>query len=302
MRISKFNGLCLGRASGLTLACLGLFLGSSAGAAVDLTSIDKAAGSYEIALHDTGRRCTLLLRRDDIGAGRRLAMPAGCRRALPILTDAGVWTLTRNREITFADQAGQTLLTFAGQDTRTLFARGPEGETYELMLSDERERVAEAPGTGIREVAPANAPAATSVELAQSVSPIKPKPRPLPAQPATPVPASEPQGGPIVPFTGRQDDVAGRYIIMREGSRDVGCMLTLDATARGLGGGLKAQLAPACRDQGIVVFDPVAWRFERGRIFLTARKGHQAGFEGHADGIWWKDPQEGGKPLGIKKL
>ena len=82
----------------------------------------------------------------------------------------------------------------------------------------------------------------------------------------------------------RPNDVAGRYIILREGGRDVGCMLTLDDKARGPGGDLKAQLAPACRDQGIVVFDPVAWRVERGRLVLTARKGHAATFDKQADG------------------
>ena len=101
---------------------------------------------------------------------------------------------------------------------------------------------------------------------------------------------------------GRPNDLAGRYIILRDGGRDVGCMLTLDDKARGPGGDLKAQLAPACRDQGIVVFDPVGWRVERGRLVLTARKGHTATFDWQADGAWWKDPQEGGKPLGVKKI
>jgi len=101
---------------------------------------------------------------------------------------------------------------------------------------------------------------------------------------------------------GRPTDLAGRYIILREGGRDVGCMLTLDDKAHGPGGDLKAQLAPACRDQGIVVFDPVAWRVERGRLVLTARKGHTATFDWQADGAWWKDPSEGGKPLGVRKI
>ena len=100
----------------------------------------------------------------------------------------------------------------------------------------------------------------------------------------------------------RPNDVAGRYIILREGGKDVGCMLTLDDKARASNGDLKAQLAPACRDQGIVVFDPVAWRVERGRLVLTARKGHAATFDKQADGAWWKDPAEGGKPLGVKKI
>ena len=131
------------------------------------------------------------------------------------------------------------------------------------------------------------------------------RPTPVPERPlsgaekAAPAPSQNPQA---VGAAGRPNDVAGRYIILREGGRDVGCMLTLDDKARAPGGDLKAQLAPACRDQGIVIFDPVAWRVERGRLVLTARKGHAATFDRQADGAWWKDPAEGGKPLGVKKI
>jgi hypothetical protein len=131
------------------------------------------------------------------------------------------------------------------------------------------------------------------------------KPAPMVEKPAAtpaPAPALAAQSAAAASAPARPNDVAGRYIILREGGRDVGCMLTLDDKARGPGGDLKAQLAPACRDQGIVVFDPVAWRVERGRLVLTARKGHAATFEKQADGAWWKDPAEGGKPLGVKKI
>ena len=70
-------------------------------------------------------------------------------------------------------------------------------------------------------------------------------------------------------------------------------MLTLET-------GTRAQLAPACRDTGIVIFEPVGWRFDRGRLVLTARKGHNATFDYHADGSWWKDPKDGGAPLGLR--
>ena len=308
MLILKSIWLTPGRMPGIAIVCLGLCLGSRAGAAIDLASADRAAGSYEITLQDTERRCTLLLRRDEVGPGRRIAMPAGCRRALPVLTDAGTWTLSKSREITFADRDGAPVLTFAGENAGALFATGPEGETYQLYLADDRQRVAQAlqtgpskPASGFREVPASGAPATKGVEVALTGT--APKPKPLPATPSTaPTPGAEPQGGPVVAFNGRPDDLSGRYIILREGSKDVGCMLTLDDKARGAGGGLKAQLAPACRDQGIVVFDPVGWRFERGRLVLTARKGHQATFDWHADGAWWKDPKEGGKPLGVKRL
>ncbi len=129
---------------------------------------------------------------------------------------------------------------------------------------------------------------------------------PAPGKPAPvaekPVAVSEKPAPAVAAATARPNDVAGRYIILREGGKDVGCMLTLDDKARASNGDLKAQLAPACRDQGIVIFDPIAWRVERGRLVLTARKGHAATFDRQGDGAWWKDPAEGGKPLGVKKI
>lgn len=90
-------------------------------------------------------------------------------------------------------------------------------------------------------------------------------------------------------------DIAGRYSVLRD-DRDTGCMLTL------MGGG-RAQLAPACRDNGIVVFDPVRWAIDHGRLALTARKGHKAHFEKDDAGVWRRDAKEGGKPaLGFKPI
>lgn len=90
-------------------------------------------------------------------------------------------------------------------------------------------------------------------------------------------------------------DIAGRYSVLRD-DKDTGCMLTL------LGGG-KAQLAPACRDNGIVVFDPVRWAMDRGRLALTARKGHKALFEKDDAGVWRRDAKESGKsPLAFKPI
>lgn len=95
-------------------------------------------------------------------------------------------------------------------------------------------------------------------------------------------------------------DAAGRYSILRAEDKDTGCMLTLDQRARGPGG-FKAQLAPACRDNGVVVFDPVGWSIDRGRLALTARKGHKAYFDRAAGGIWRRDAKEG-KPLSLRPI
>lgn len=97
-----------------------------------------------------------------------------------------------------------------------------------------------------------------------------------------------------------QADAAGRYSLLREGGKDTGCMLTLDAAAKVQGKG-KASLAPGCRDQGIVIFDPAGWEIINGRLVLVARKGHKAHFDAQTDASWKKDPGEG-KPLSLKKL
>jgi hypothetical protein len=85
------------------------------------------------------------------------------------------------------------------------------------------------------------------------------------------------------------DSVSGRYSVLRD-DKDTGCMLTLSA-------GGKAQLAPACRDNGIVVFDPIRWALDRGRLALTARKGHKAHFDKDDGGVWRRDAQEAGKSI-----
>ncbi len=92
-------------------------------------------------------------------------------------------------------------------------------------------------------------------------------------------------------------EVAGRYAVLRAEGKDTGCMVTLSADQRGRG--YRAQLAPACRDQGIVIFDPVSWTLERGHISLTARKGHKTVLELQPDGTWFK---KDAKPLGLKKI
>lgn len=89
-------------------------------------------------------------------------------------------------------------------------------------------------------------------------------------------------------------DTAGRYGILRD-DKDTGCMLTL------MGGG-RAQLAPACRDNGIVVFDPVRWSIDRGRLVLVARKGHKAHFERDNASVWRRDPAEGKSSLAFRPI
>ncbi|HEY8032500.1 MAG TPA: AprI/Inh family metalloprotease inhibitor [Methylocella sp.] len=99
---------------------------------------------------------------------------------------------------------------------------------------------------------------------------------------------------------GAPDDAAGRYVILRDGGKDTGCMLTLESQGKAPGR-KKASLAPGCRDQGIVIFDPAGWQIVNGRLMLIARKGHKTSLDAQADGTWKKDPKEG-KSLTLKKL
>jgi hypothetical protein len=236
-----------------------------AGAASDaMASVRDAAGLWEMSLSDTNRKCRLVLRADPAPTKAfALAMPAGCRRALPILASVDSWTVA-SKALALIDDSGTAVLQFtAAKDAQTLVATGPEGETYSLVAANPGPHVA------LTMVAQAATPAAA----------------PAGAAPSTPTAA----------------EVAGRYGLLRAGGKDTGCMLTLDGKAKGPKGGKKAVLAPACRDQGIVIFDPVGWRLENGRLTLTAKKGHETHLDLQADGTWAKDPKEGAALI-LKKM
>ena len=78
-------------------------------------------------------------------------------------------------------------------------------------------------------------------------------------------------------------------------------MVTLDDKSHGPENTLKARLAPACRDQGIVIFDPVGWQMVSGQLVLTARKGHKTELDTQEDGSWTNNPKAG-KTLTLKRI
>jgi hypothetical protein len=269
--------LRLDRSGPAVVVAFTVMLMAQASAAVDLTSIEKLTGQWDLSLNDTNRRCRLVLRADEVGPSLALAMPAGCRRAMPLLTEVGGWKLQPGDHVIFADAQGKEVLAFLPDGDGPLLAKGPEGETYRLSAAENSAQgqrfgdLPAAPVPGFETPTPASAPITVAATTAPAASSVKP------------------------------DEIAGRYSVLREGGKDSGCMITLDAKARGLKGGNKALLAPACRDQGIVIFDPVGWAIEKGRLKLTARKGHHAIFEQKGDGTWEKDPKEG-KALSLKKM
>jgi len=262
----------LPHSAGLRLAALlVVLLASSQTQALVLPNAEAAIGQWDLSLDSSGRRCRVTLRSESAGAGHELGMPAGCRRALPILADVNTWSLPERDHLDLADSTGAPVLNFVVTGNEGLLARGPQGETYRFVA-----------------VALAN-------QSARFISPdARSAPGFEPVQVATGA-AKAARGAPSI----KPSEVAGRYSILREGGKDTGCMLTLDDHSKGLGGN-KAILAPACRDQGMVIFDPAGWEIVGGRLVLTARKGHKTHLDRQDDGTWTKDPQEG-KQLILKR-
>ena len=276
----------------------------------------RVTGGWDLSLSDTNRRCHITLRDDKGERDTNLGLPAICKRALPILSGVDNWR-QNGRDVELTGRDG-VVLAFAAQSADMLVATGPEGETYNLALArddaapparlvaapvDENDLTAAVrprttPGMVVAQAQPGGF---RPVELqSPAIQPAQQPPRSIAQQtPRRPAAATPTQpAGPAL----RPGELAGRYAILRENNKDTGCMLTLDDKGRGPGGTMRAILAPACRDQGIVIFDPLGWTVDRGRLSLLARKGHRAHFEMQPDGTLQKDPKEGGKALGFRKL
>ncbi|MFN3891739.1 MAG: AprI/Inh family metalloprotease inhibitor [Beijerinckiaceae bacterium] len=110
------------------------------------------------------------------------------------------------------------------------------------------------------------------------------------------------QRAPAPQHSPRVGEIAGRYTVLREEGKDTLCMVTLFDTARGRGV-YRAQLAPACRDNGIVIFEPVAWSVDgKGHLILQARKGHKMVLEHGANGVWQRTGDPKARPLGLRRI
>jgi hypothetical protein len=279
-RPPKVQNLSPSAHAGLQLRLLGVGLAlgcwiGTASEAVALSNPISAAGQWDITLADSNRSCRMTLRADETGSAA-VSMPAGCRRALPILANVGTFEIPRADHIALADQTGKPVLDFAGDGRLSFIANGPEGETYHLVAIS---------GAFVQ-----------SERVAQAASPKPPGFQTVETKPG--------EGGAMpsrITSAMKPGDLAGRYAVLRDENKDTGCMITLDDKTRAAKGGFKATLAPACRDQGIVIFDPMGWQLAGGRLVLTARKGHTTHLDLQQDSTWAKDPKEG-KALSLKKL
>ena len=238
------------------------------------------AGTWELAVDNRTEACRLILRAQKSDKGDYfLGMPPACRHAMPGLAKVGRWGLPDATHLTLDEPSGTPVLVLAIAGSSFSGVQG--SRAFKL--------------TRIGTAGPSDAEAALDGPTgAAAVMPVARK-RPVPTE-------TEDSPAPLARGAlDRPADLAGRYAVMRD-KHDTGCMLTLDDKTRGKVGGDRAQLAPGCRDQGIVVFDPVGWRLAKGGLVLTARAGHSTRLEKLHDGRYAKDVKDGSKPLGLKKL
>jgi hypothetical protein len=102
-------------------------------------------------------------------------------------------------------------------------------------------------------------------------------PRPTPIDPAK-APALE--------------TIPGLYLVDRFSEREV-CRMNLGRAMLTASGRFEVRVLEGCRDLGLSAFDPVAWRYEGGRLTLTARRGHEVTLISERDGLWRRDPEVG---------
>jgi hypothetical protein len=215
--------------------------------------IASAAGAWDLALEGSHRRCRVTLAVEAAGIGRALRFPVGCRRALPILSGASSWMADKGA-IRLLDSQGRAVLHFApGRDEGSLTAAAGS-TTYRLERQDRDVVAARLPP-----------PPAPGVPQVTQVDPAK-------APPA--------------------DSVPGLYIVDRYSEREV-CRLDLAPRPSAGAGRYEARILEGCRDGGLALFDPIAWRYEAGRLTLSARRGHEVTLISERKDHWRRDPEVG---------
>ena len=74
MLSSRRSPLRLNRSGPAAVLAFSLVLMAQASAAIDLTSVEKLTGQWDLSLNDTNRRCRLVLRADEVGPSLALAL------------------------------------------------------------------------------------------------------------------------------------------------------------------------------------------------------------------------------------
>ncbi len=244
-------------------------------------TLGDAVGMWDMSLDGTNRRCELTLSADSGPDGRVLRFPAGCRRALPILSEAAGW-LFAEKGIRLVDRNVRPILTFTPRaDQGSLGGTAERGGTYSLVPL---QTLAMLPPP------PAVEPGAAAPGLPDVAVPHE-------------IPGSQPVlgAGMLAKAEAQRPDRfgAGIYALDRFAEKDV-CRIALEPrppNARVEREPVKdlspARLLPGCRDGGIATFDPVSWRWASGHLTLKARRGHAINFVPTGEGSWRRDPDTG---------
>lgn len=232
-----------------------------------------ASGVWDLVLEGSHRQCRLTLGPEPVPGGHALRFPLGCRRALPVLATAQSWALDADR-IMIRDQAGRALLTFARDGDGGVFAAEAERDRYRLA----------------RQAGPAEAGTSPTAPATVPSRPSAPEPAPASAA-ATPRPPA---------LTPPPETLPGLYAVDRAAARDV-CRLALDAAPAATAGRFALRVLEGCADRGLGAFDPVAWRYDGGRLILTARRGYETSLVAERPELWRREP-EAGAPLILRKM
>ena len=227
---------------------------TSAAAQPAPANLESAAGRWDLSLDGANRSCRVMLALEESPVGRTLRFPAGCRRALPILNGVGGWTAPDKTRVSLLDPQGAVALQFEREDEDLLVARTTTGEVFRLERPE-----------GV-------------------VQPVR-----LPAPPPIGVPQTTPIDLARAPPLA---SLPGVYLIDRYSEREV-CRIDLGRAMLNASERFEARVLEGCRDLGMSAFDPVAWRYEAGRLTLTARRGHEVTLISERDGHWRRDPEVG---------
>jgi hypothetical protein len=249
---------------------------------------NQRAGIWTISAGSSKNECRVVLRTDAAEKGYGLAMPPGCRKALPALKPVQSWSMTDDDAVQLDDASGQPIVTFDKDNSGVLRAAASDGQPLTLTKLDPTKHTDDDPTVvNLNPVAAGYAKAKAAKDAGNGPGTTTASATPNAGAPARAAPVTV-------------SGTAGNYAVLR-GDRDTGCMVTLDEKGRGPKGSLRAHLAPACRDQGIVIFDPLGWQLQGQGLVLTARKGHTVTLQMNADGLWVKQPEDM-KGLTLKRL
>jgi hypothetical protein len=196
---------------------------------------------------------------------------------LPILNTTAAWGFDKGL-IRFIGKDGEPVLDFGPREAEEgLIARTSTGEVFLLALQ-ERPLKPEPVSTSAKVIRPRREP-----EQPKEVAHLMPLLYARPVPPPTPIDPSKAPPTAVLP---------GVYVVDRFLERGV-CKVRLGVNMLDASGHHDARLLDGCHDLGLRIFDPVAWRYDAGRLTLQARRGHEVTLISERDGQWRRDPDVG---------